>query len=92
MKQMFVVLVLVICCLVPVGVSPQSSANYRIVGGDLNSGGQTNMSSTIYHTSATLGQSSPIGASNSTSYQTQIGIQYIYHTQAVSKSYLLWTK
>lgn len=94
MKRIIILLVVVLCCMIPAGVSPQSSTNYKIVGGNLNSGGQTNMGSTNYRASVTLGQSSPIGVSSSASYQAQMGVQYIYaaQTSAASNSYLLWTK
>lgn len=96
MKHILVaVLVVIICCAaLPVGVSSQSSANYNIIGGDLNSGGGVNMTSSSYRNSLTFGQSSPIGIASSASYQMQMGVQYIYHAQtpAPANSYLLWTK
>lgn len=80
------------CMLLSVVVWAQSSTNYKLLGGNLNSGGSVSMASTNYKASITLGQNSPIGVSSSTSYQAQIGVQYIYHSQAISNSYLLWTK
>ncbi|GAK57752.1 hypothetical protein U27_04719 [Candidatus Vecturithrix granuli] len=80
------------CILLSVVVWAQSSTNYKLLGSNLNSGGSVSMASTSYKANITLGQSSPIGVSSSTSYQAQIGVQYIYHAQAIPNSYLLWTK
>jgi len=92
MKRIIVVLIVVIGCAIPSGVHTQSSANYKIVGGNLNSGGSVNMASGNYRASITFGQSSPIGVSNSASYQAQMGVQYVYTQTAASANYLLWTQ
>ncbi len=86
---------IIVCVLLPAGVFAQSSENYSLTGGDLNSGGRVEMSSANYTASTTIGQSSPVGTADSTSYQVQIGVQYIYASQGTSTSedsYLLWTK
>jgi hypothetical protein len=91
MKRIGIGIVLA-CLLLSVVVLAQSSTNYKRVGGNLNSGGNASMASVNYKASITLGQSGPIGVSSSASYQTQMGVQYVYSAQASSNSYLLWTK
>ena len=90
MKRMCLGIVLM-WALLSVVVWAQSSANYKLVGANLSSGGSVNMASTNYKTSVTFGQSSPVGVSNSASYQAQIGVQYVYRVSTTSNSYILWT-
>lgn len=95
MKRVLIVFIMLTCCLIPARGLTQSSANYRVIGANLNSGGSVNLASNTYKNSVTFGQSGPIGESNSTLYQAQIGVQYIYRAQASqvsSNSYILWTK
>lgn len=82
--------IVVMWALLSVVVWAQSSATYQLVGANLNSGGSVNMASTNYKVSITIGQSSPIGVSNSASYQAQMGVQYVYTT--ASNSFILWTR
>lgn len=96
MKYYVLVFVVILCWIIPLEISSQTSSNYHVIGGDLNSGGSAGMASGNYRNSVTIGQSSPIGASNSASYQMQMGVQYIYHSPSSAppapNSYLLWTK
>jgi len=67
--------VTLLCCLVLVSVAlAQASANYRLPWSALASGGP--MQSAQYAMNSTLGQSSPIGHSASSSYRIGAGYWY----------------
>lgn len=84
-----IVSVVILFCVVGTVALTQSSTEYSIIGGNLNAGGSVSIASTSYETGFTFGQSSPIGVSNSASYQAQMGVPYIYH-EMNSRNRLLW--